>query len=587
MFQKKEIYSTTKSRQMTNKSIHIISYLLLICVLCFPSCSNSNSISPELHQAEMLMETAPDSALTILNNIQSPEKLSSKEYAAYSLLFTQALDKNYIMITSDSLIKKAVAYYENQNDIPALALSYYYMGRAYSDMQDALQAQQSYLKARELGESLHATDLLIKANNSLGTLYSYQDIYEMALPLYKRTLQLLENSNDSTRISFALRNTARVFTETQEPDSAIYYYRQAIKRATPQSISSLYNDLGSLYLKTKQYQDAYDCIQKSMQTCLPSKPRYHLYLTYGEYLLKTAQYDSARYYLNRSLESPSIYTQAGSLYFLARIERQKSNLTNYFKYWDRYEQLRDSIDEDSHYENIRVVQSMFNYQRIADEKSKYEKEASQRMIIIYQILIITATLFLVGFFIFKKEQKKKKKLLDLKEQLYKQSQQYIEDNKKQIRLLERNLSEGEESLSEVKKQLFETQKLILEMENRQVSLKQNTVELLEQDFKRSSLYSKIHKADSGLTDSEWSELVLLIDATYSNFTSRILELSPRLSPEELRICYLVKIGVPVKKIAILTNITSSGVSQCRRRLYKKLTQESENAEKFDSFISDF
>ena len=125
------------------------------------------------------------------------------------------------------------------------------------------------------------------------------------------------------------------------------------------------------------------------------------------------------------------------------------------------------------------------------------------------------------------------------------------------------------------------------MENRQVSLKQNTVELLEQDFKRSSLYSKIHKADSGLTDSEWSELVLLIDATYSNFTSRILELSPRLSPEELRICYLVKIGVPVKKIAILTNITSSGVSQCRRRLYKKLTQESENAEKFDSFISDF
>ncbi len=132
------------------------------------------------------METLPDSALAILNKIPSPETLSNREYASYCLLFTQALDKNYITITSDSLIKKAVTYYENHNDIASLALSYYYMGRTYFDMQDALQAQQAYLKALELGESLNSTDLLIKINNSLGTLYSYQDIYETALPLYKK-----------------------------------------------------------------------------------------------------------------------------------------------------------------------------------------------------------------------------------------------------------------------------------------------------------------------------------------------------------------------------------------------------------------
>lgn len=195
--------------------------------------------------------------------------------------------------------------------------------------------------------------------------------------------------------------------------------------------------------------------------------------------------------------------------FLAQIERHKSDFTNYFKYWDRYEQLRDSINKDSHYENIRMVQSMFNYQHIADEKIKYEKEAAQRMIIIYRILIISAILLIIGFFILKKEQKKKKKLLDLKEQLYKQSQRHLEDNKKQIQLLENELSNGQETLSDVKKQLFEAQKLMLEMENRQICLKQNTLELLEQDLKKSSLYIKIHKAESGLIESEWSELALL------------------------------------------------------------------------------
>ncbi len=69
------------------------------------------------------METLPDSALAILNKIPSPETLSNREYASYCLLFTQALDKNYITITSDSLIKKAVTYYENHNDIASLALS--------------------------------------------------------------------------------------------------------------------------------------------------------------------------------------------------------------------------------------------------------------------------------------------------------------------------------------------------------------------------------------------------------------------------------------------------------------------------------
>ena len=179
-----------------------------------------------------------------------------------------------------------------------------------------------------------------------------------------------------------------------------------------------------------------------------------------------------------------------------------------------------------------------------------------------------------------------KKLLDLKEQQYKQSQQHIEDNKQQIKYLENALSNGQETLSDVKKQLFETQKLMLEMENRQISLKQNTLEILEHDLKKSALYIKIHKTETGLTESEWSELGLLIDATYSDFSKRIFDLSPYVSTEELRVCYLVKIGIPVKKIASLMRLTSSGVTQCRKRLYKKLTHEPENTEKFDQFIAD-
>lgn len=571
---------------MINKPGNIVLQIsFVISLLCLVSCSNRTSVSTELNKARSLMEMASDSSLAILDNITSPEKLSEKEYAAYCLLLTQALDKNYYIHDSDSLIMIATNYYEKHNDLLPLALSYYYAGRVYSDMQDALQAQQYYLKALALGESLNLPELLIKINSNLGTLYSYQDIYEMALPLYKKTLPLFENTNDSTNMSFVLRNIARVYTETHQQDSAFYYYQQAMKIATPQSIFSLLSDLGSLFLQTGRYKEAYNNIQAAIQSCDDPKLSHPLYLNLGEYYYRTAQYDSAQHCLNYSLQSPIIYTQAGSLYFLAQIEKQKLDFKNYLKYWEQYEQLRDSIDSDSHFENIRIVQSMFNYQRIADEKSKYEQEASQRMIIIYQILIIITVLSIISFFFFKKEQQKKKRLLDLKEKLYKQSLEYLEENKKKIALLEQELSSGQETIGDVKRQLFETRKLMLEMENRQISLKHDTMLLVEQDLRKSTLYTKIHQTEEKLSDSEWSELFLLVDATYPNFKKGLLELCSRISLEELRICYLVKINIPVKRIAILMNITSSGVSQCRRRLYKKLTKEAENAEKFDSFIA--
>lgn len=573
---------------MTNKPGNIVLFILFaLSALYFLSCNYTIAVPAELQQAEEVMETEPDSALTILENFELTEELSKKDYAFYCLLLTQALDKNYYIHTSDSLIKEATGYYEEHNDMASLALSYYYMGRVYSDMHKSLQAQQYYLMALELGEELNKTDLLIKINNSLGTLYCFQDIYEQALPLYKKTISLLNQKKDSTNLSYALRNTARAFSEIGEPDSAIVYYKEAINIATPQSISALFNDLGSLYLLKKKYDEAYDCIMNAIKLCNNAQLLAPKYLNLGKYYYETAQYDSAQVYLNKSVQSPILFTQAASLYFLAQIEKTKHDFNNYLKYWDEYEQIRDSIENDSHFENIRITESMFNYQRITNEKNKYEQKAFQRMIIIYQILIFSTITLFIGFLVFKREQQKKKKILKLKEKLYKQSLQCIEDNKLKISVLEKELTFGKETISDVNKQLFEAKKLILEMENRQIKLKHNTIQLIEQEFQKSYIYTRIHKAENKLSESEWTELALLIDATYSNFTKRLYEFYPQITKEELHICYLVKTGIPVKKIAILMNISSSGVSHCRRRLYKKLTNQSESAEKFDSFITDF
>ena len=84
------------------------------------SCSSSVK-NPLLLCADSLMEVSPDSALSILESISSPQKLSRADRALYALLLTQARHKNYVPLDDDSLLLSEISdnrYYPNQNIIP-------------------------------------------------------------------------------------------------------------------------------------------------------------------------------------------------------------------------------------------------------------------------------------------------------------------------------------------------------------------------------------------------------------------------------------------------------------------------------------
>lgn len=569
--------------------LHITSFVVIILFLFMGACHNHPQ-APMLLEVEKIIEEQPDSALSILNKIENINQLSEKDHATYCLLLTQAQDLNYITHTSDSLIKIAATYFEKSSDKQKASLSYYYMGRVNTDLHDALKAQEFYLKALEIGEKTKNYHLLAKICNNLGTLYNYQDIYDLALPMQKKALYYInmEQKQDTVNMSYILRNTARTFTLMNLEDSAVIYHKQALKYSRPYNISSILVDLGNIYIYKNEYVEAKKYIDLAQNSTTILKTLYPIYLSKGKLLSAMGQLDSAKYYLTQCSQSSNIYTQAGSLYHLAQVALKENDLNNYVKYTETYSTLRDSITKHSHFENIRIAQSMFNYQRIAKEKDQFEKKAAQRMIFIYQVIIIFFLTIAIFIFIFKREKIKKKRLTELKEEQYKRSQQYIEDNNKQIFQLTEMLHSKQEEMSEVERQLYEARKLMLEMENRQIFEKQGTILLLEKDFHNSSIYIRIHREDDiQLSPSEWEELHQLIDATYPDFTNRLIRLYPQISIEEIHICYLVKMQISIKKIAFIMHITSSGVSQCRRRLYKKFTGEPQNTEKFDRFIADF
>lgn len=128
----------------------VIMFLLMSFLLV--SCDNRQTKSL-LQDVETYIQERPDSALRVLRKVDSLTLNTKALRARYSVLFAMALDKNYIDTTALSILEPTVAYYEKFGSPKDKMLSYYYLGRIYSNRKDYPNAVIFYSQAlRESSE---------------------------------------------------------------------------------------------------------------------------------------------------------------------------------------------------------------------------------------------------------------------------------------------------------------------------------------------------------------------------------------------------------------------------------------------------
>lgn len=151
-------------------------YLLLFCFLVC-SCADSD-IKETLDNSEALMQESPDMALDLLMKYNNGSISSKQLKARHSLLLSQAYDKNYIDIASDSLTNIAVDYYGKQrHDSFYKMLSFYYHGIVLKNSQSFIPSILYFEKAERIAlrqNSFHylglinrnKADIMVSMNNS-------------------------------------------------------------------------------------------------------------------------------------------------------------------------------------------------------------------------------------------------------------------------------------------------------------------------------------------------------------------------------------------------------------------------------------
>lgn len=213
-----------------NIKIYTLIITLFVSII-FSSCENV-AINEQMDKAECLMNEKPDSALIILKNIDNTIELSESQNARYALLYSQALDKNYIDETNDSLINIAVEYYNENGTAKEKFMSLYYQGRIYYNAQNYIKSILAYTKAKQLTEEFEDDFVKGLLYTQLGFIYEKYYDYSKALSSYKQSYQYYDQANKYSHRNYAEYNEANIYTILPTNlDHTINAYYKIIKEA--------------------------------------------------------------------------------------------------------------------------------------------------------------------------------------------------------------------------------------------------------------------------------------------------------------------------------------------------------------------
>ena len=575
---------------------HLLLYLLLACTLILPGACTHPTTPPVLLCADSLASANPDSAQALLASLAEEMKQEPQDVQMYyRLLCIKAKDKAYITHTSDSAILPVVEYYEREGDKKHLPEAYYYAGRVYRDLEDAPQALDYFEKALDAMQENENLKVKSKVYAQMGTLFSYQNLYEEALNMFKHSLQCDISLKDSIGMVFNYRDMADAYRSLKEPDSALYYYQKSYQLCQQLERKDLGNmlqsQLASFYLDRGEYPQAQKALQHALQD-IKSYNKSGIYSIAAHYYHDIDNIDSAQWYYNELLQCGSIYSKELAYRGLTNIMLRKGESIPAAEFLYQALLLGDSIHKITVTEDIRRSHALYKHQvREKGNQRLKLQNLKQRQTGIF-LIIAFALLSGSGILYYLRRKKAMQHRLKVAEQLreeaYRRSREFMEENNRQIQALESNIERLKHQLHDSDQQKMELEQKIsiIESTNRQVELEQGKRRMEEGLFFRSDIYGLFRqKVEAGKTpgQTEWEQLARQLDASFDHFTQKLLQLG-LLKEKELHTCMLIKAQFKNKEMAQLLCLSPEGISSIRRRLCARFLDGKREPKEWDRFI---
>lgn len=496
---------------MKRAAILFIPLVLMLMVSC------NGRHDAQLTMALSLAEHGkPDSAISVLNKVNQT-RLSDQDMAMYSLVYTLSQDKSGIDVNNDSLIGIAYKWYQDKPQDSLYAKCLYYMGKYYalndssekalncfSHSIDAAKKRKDYLTA---SMSFSQSSLILREYDPDKAIqYS-----KLAFTTYNR----IKGGNLRNKI-YSILNLAECYSYKKEKiDTCISLTRKAIKYAmtlrdstvianTLQDLSNFYDISGKDTMALKAAEESFTYRADRDASAI---------LTLSNALYKAGNIDKAKHLLSQIKQDE--YPNYGDVIYSLRrlIALQEGNCRS-------VSDFADSVESYLYKKNADNLSAKDKYYKLlVDRETKrasIQKENHWKTIVVY----ITLGLAIIIIFLVVNKAKKEK-LMHLME------------------IKSKNL------------QITNIRSFLLK--------KVDIVKKLKAGDREDIIDGK--KITVVLNNEDWEELETFLDNADGQFVTRIKKQFPFLTQKDIHFLMLIRLRLPVHRIAEIYHIKDSSVRQ--------------------------
>lgn len=561
---------------------------LLVFLLCastvFLSCKD-NQIGSALASAEISMNDKPESSLEVLESIDKDLLSTRKQKAKYALLYSMALDKNYIDIKADSIIAPAVKYYENHGYVDDKIKSLYYLARVQYNSGEYNLAIVTLMKTMPLFDNSSEVRYLALVHNMLAVLYNESGLFEESFEHLSKAYDSAIECNDYKLADLILRRKGVYYSNIKDYDKAEEIFEQVLSNDRIESVrSEVMCDYALVLLlkEDKQYESAANLYRQALEI----SPYFYSANHWGAYAYALFMIGESDY--SEQIFS-QLYTQYDDVYCKAIYESWKHFV--YFdsgNYKDAYLSLNNTLPyQDSLFrDKLRnsAVKAQRDYWVYKNAETEIEKR--HKSIVLSLVIVLLALLCVLLHHIYKKTIEKsiaeKESLFKISEAVRRQLTFVEEERKETEHYLRAIVDSKNQEIGVLRSHIDEKDKKLVALRSEHAQMYKSQFKALgelcetfirskEQRDSHRMVYEKVKDMLKEINGDKASHMRFerMINKTLNNIMKHFREDFPNYTDNDYRFISYIFVGFDATTLSIIFDMPSQASVYMKKMRIKK------------------
>lgn len=426
------------------------------------------------------------------------------------------------------------------------------------------------LRAIDLLKASGSTSLMMKTQMHLSNVYSLKGDHEQAALWLEAPLKYYQSAKDTAMQAYIFGLKGSILTAEKNYLAGLDFHRNALAlrlhSRDSSGITESFYHVGAILGRLGKWQESLDTLriaERWLHAYSNKQSMVHIESSLGEALFNLGRIAEADYYLSKCLQNSLDRRQYPAASMAARrlsaIRKEQNQFEEALAFHEQFVQFKDSVFNQ---EKQRLSQELAVQYQVQQKELKISSLQREQRLAVQRnslaILMLLLTFGAVFYFNWRKSRIKAKRMA-------------AKNARAEARALnlEQVIEQHKNELEEHKVRLDEYARRLMEKNRQMMQIKEGSAQNRSTPNEIAALNHDDLFQQAILTEADWERFQHYFSKVHPGYISILRQRLPELTPAELRILLLGKLGLSLKETSAILGISLDAVKKGRYRLKKK------------------